>query len=249
MRKEFGIYHGGNIETPILKFLYSMREYDECYSAALIATAIKCDVESVRGALSRLRERKYVKSFYSSRDRRQYVWRIRRDAKVYRIVERRIGILRNYESEDSEEDYTTTVSHVAERLSPLKEAIKVMFPAAAIPVEVGYQILSNLDTVRNIYNLANADSINSNDLRIVLNDAVSNATRMAISQLGEFAVRPIKEKVIPNFVENSCKYLDGKGVFKDVTTSLGLDESYSEQLKDFYNKSLNNCLHSAISWN
>ena len=91
--REFGIPYGGDVETPILKFLYHRRKIDEKkYYVVTIARAIGIsDRDSVREALNRLFNRSYVEKF---KEGRYTLWRLRDDAEVKREVEERIGYRR-----------------------------------------------------------------------------------------------------------------------------------------------------------
>lgn len=251
-QRVFGIRHGGNVEIPILKFLYNRREYDECYYVKTIADAIGiCDENSARNALNRLHDRMYVKKIISRQDARYTVWRIRRNANVYREVEKRIGIYKrpkifehheekDYNEKDSSEDYIDKISTTTVKLSPLKITLQSMFPYGAVPLEIGYQILSNLNTVRNMYNLTTATR--SYEFKNSLNETVKDATKLVYPHIAGFIAQPIKDKIIPNIVETSSKYLEEKEIFKDITKYLNLDESYSDDFKDFYKASISNCL-------
>lgn len=248
--KVFGIKYGGNVEIPVLKFLYSRREYDRMYYVKRIANYIHLDSDSVRGALNRLHDRGYVISDRSRQDERYTIWRIRRNADVYREVEKRIGIRRktvvgnDYNEENSNEDYIDQISDTIRELSPFKNALQSAFPHTAVPLEIGYQMLTNLPTVRDIYNLTTASS--SDEFKNALNETVEDATKSTYHYIKDVITQPIRDKIIPNIVETSSRYLEKKGLFKDITESFNLDESYSDDFKDFYKTSLSSCLKEGL---
>ena len=254
--EEFGIPHGGDVETPVLRFLHKYRDYDFWFHAIEIAEEVKkaegLDFypKSVGDALNRLhyRPERYVVKRKSRRNRRRKEWQLRRNADVYREVEKRIRIYRpspaehyeGYHEEAFTEDYIDEISNTAVKLSPLKIALQSIFPPATLPLEIGYQILSNLDTVRNMYNLTTVTL--SDEFKNTLNETVKNAAKLAYPHIVGFIAQPIKDAIIPNIIETSSKYLEQKDIFKDVTESLNLDVSYSDDFKDFYKASLSNCL-------
>lgn len=254
--EEFGIPHGGDVETPVLRFLHKYRDYDFWFHAIEIAEGVEkaegvdFNPKSVGDALNRLhfRPERYVVKRKSIRDKRHNEWRLRRNADVYREVEKHIRIYRpspvehyaGYNEEDFTEDYIDKISNTTVKLFPLKIALQSIFPHGALPLEVGYLILSNLDTVRNMYNLTTVTL--SDEFRHTLNETIKAATKLAYPHIVGFIAQPIKDTIIPNIVETSSKYLEQKEVFKDITESLNLDGSYSDDFKDFYKASLSNCL-------
>ncbi|MCK4521251.1 MAG: MarR family transcriptional regulator [Nanoarchaeota archaeon] len=289
--KEFGIKYAGDVETSVLKFLYNNRN-GLIYPVKTIARSVQINPDSVRGALNRLHERRYVKKIWSRKDGRITLWRLRRNAKVYQIVEQRIGIhksssvihkndysnknpfIQDYRTnifdrtrnevrsstfkgskffepskthikKDTSEHYIDKISKTTIKLSPLKTALQSAFPHIALPLEAGYQILSNLDTIRDSYNLTT--DTGSYSLCNALNETVKTATRLAYNHVVNYVSQTIGNAVIPNIVETSSKYLEQKDIFKDITESLNLDESYSDDFKNFYDASLSNCLKNRIN--
>ena len=288
--KVFGIKYGGDVEIPVLKFLYHHRG-GGCFYTKTIASAVHIDSDSVRGALDRLHDRGYVKKFVSRKDGRYRIWRIRRNANVYRQVERRIGIYKknknpkfqddiygkyfgqhstrvNEDTKTHEEDRDITpktlfpklpkpelnkdqnkgiidrISKTTKRLSPLKTALQSAFPHMALPIEAGYHILSNLDTIRDVYKLTT--NVVSRPLNDILSETVKGAAGLVCKHLLGSVTQSIGSTIIPNIVETSSKYLEEKDIFNDVTEALKLDESHSEDFKDFYETSLSNSLRKRL---
>lgn len=135
-----------------------------------------------------------------------------------------------------EEDSIDKISKVTEKLTPIKTALQLAFPQAALPIEVGYKVLTNLDTIREVYNYP----ANSNDeLKKALNETLENAAKHVINSV----VQPIKENMVSDIIDNSSKYLEDKQVFKDITEKIGLGESYSDDFRDFYKTSLRDGLN------
>ncbi len=133
-------------------------------------------------------------------------------------------------------DYINKISKTTEKLTPFKIALQSAFPQVAVPIEVGYKVLTNLDTIKYNYNY----SITPDDkLKKALNDILKDA----VKYIAIFAIQPIKDSVISIIVDNSSKYLDEKRLFKDLTEKLGLDESYVNNFKDFYKTSMKNYLN------
>lgn len=90
-KQVFGIKMYGDVEKPVLRFLYHNRNLDG-FSVRKIAISIGIKPDSVRGALIRLRDIRLVISRRSKEDARIKIWRIIRDPKVYLEVEKGIGI-------------------------------------------------------------------------------------------------------------------------------------------------------------
>lgn len=135
-----------------------------------------------------------------------------------------------------ERDSIDKISKVTEKLTPIKTALQLAFPQAVLPIEVGYQVLTNLDTIRDVYNYSG----NSNDeIKKALNETLENAAKHVINSV----VQPIKENMVSDIVDNSSKYLEDKQIFKDITEKLSLGDSYSDDFRDFYKTSLRNCLN------
>lgn len=246
--KVFDVKYAGNVEKPVLKFLYSRREYNKVYYVKGIADEIDADETSVLGALNRLFKRRppLVKKF---REGRYTLWRIRRNTEVYREVEkiirrRTVKPSNDYNEENSNEDDVDQISDTIRELSPFKNALQFAFPHTAVPLEIGYQVLTNLPTVRDIYNLTTASS--SDEFKNALNETVEDATRSTYHYIKDVITQPIRDKIIPDIAETSSRYLEEKGLFKDITESLNLDESYSDDFKDFYKTSLSSCLKEGL---
>ncbi|HDL01560.1 MAG TPA: hypothetical protein ENH23_04935 [candidate division Zixibacteria bacterium] len=250
-RKVFGIKHAGDVEKAVLKFLYKRRNENYLYYVKTISQAVNMDTDSVRGALNRLYERRYVKKDWDDEDRRYTLWRIRRNRNVFRIVEQRIGIQKKPKRKPidrtqipNKSDYVEKISETAIKFRPLKTALQLAFPKAALPMEMGYRVLTNLNTIRNMYDTYDGES--SFQLRNVLNDTVSDATKFTFTQLANYSLQPVKGEVVSTIVESSSEYLEKKEVFKDLTDALQLDESHSRFFKMFYQNSLKNYLNQKL---
>ncbi len=125
------------------------------------------------------------------------------------------------------------ISEKAEKLTPFKIALQLAFPQAALPIEGVYQVLTNLDTIRNMYNYSGTPN---NDLKKAFSEIVEGATK----NIANSTIQQIKDITISNIVDNSAKYLDEKQVFEDLTEKLNLDKSNINNFKDFYKTSLKN---------
>lgn len=235
----------GDVEIPILSFLYNYRNngffYVENIAQYVNINSYRVSNDSVRDALNRL----WQKSYVEKRKRGKYtLWRITRNINVYPEIKHRIGIFIkptpiSYPKDKKsipEEDYISKISKTTKELTPLKNTFQAVIPQLAGPIEVGYQILSNLDTIRNLYNCHGSTSY---ELKNALNETLKDITKNVVNS----AIQPIKQDIISNIVGSTSNYMDEKQVFKDITEVLKLDESYSDDFKDFYQTSLNNYLN------
>ena len=239
----FGIRYGGEVEIRILKFLYDNRGY--LYYVERIAKEIHGDTDSVRSALNRLYDRGYVIKRISKQDKRYNLYALKNDAKVYQKVIRRInlrerpfkttGYSDDYsESEVDEEDMIDKISNTASRLAPAKTVMQLAFPPSAPAIEVGYQFVSHLGTMRDVYNLARDGS----DLEEVLYKTSEGAAKFVCQKVVDSATQPIRDTAIPEAVKASSKFLEEQQVFSKVTRELKLDNSYKDTFKEFYESSL-----------
>jgi DNA-binding MarR family transcriptional regulator len=196
----------------------------------------------VRGALNRLEKRGFVNKTWDGQDRRYTLWRITRNKEVYRNVEQKIGISKKRRPPTEtppptkiaiqpRPDYVKNISTTTRKLSPLKSALKIAFPHAAPPIEVGYQVLANLNTIRDGYK---AYSKADPSLKIALNSTITSAVNHTIQNASSFG--------ISGFARVSANYLENRQVFSDLTQQLNLDESYSKTFKSFYQASMKKSL-------
>ena len=243
----FGIKQGGRVETPILEFLYYNQNF---FRTQYIAEKIGFNHDSVRGALNRLYDRGYVEKCRSKDDKRYTIWIIKNDANVFREIEKQIntkrskismsGKKKDNKKKNYSEDCLDKISNTTVKLSPLKIALQIMFPEAAVPLEVGYRVFSNLNTGRDMYK--NATSVSSSDFGNVFNETINNSTKLAYPFIEGIIAQPIKDTMITEIADISSKYLEEKDIFKDITEIFDKHKSYSDDFKDFYKISLSNCL-------
>lgn len=246
--KEFGIKYGGAVETPVLKFLYNRRGENRLFYVRTISRAVRIETDSVRGALNRLWEKRYVKKFKKGK---YTLWRIKRNRNVYRLVEQRIGILKKPKPKHidrkpipNKSDHVDKISKAAVKLRPLKTALQLAFPKAALPMEVGYRVLANLSTIRNTYSIYGGASYY--ELRNALNETVQDSTKSTVTYLARSGIQHVNEEAVSTIVGYTSEYLEKKDVFKDLTEALKMDESYSESFKDFYQITLKNYLNQKL---
>lgn len=238
------ISRGRDVEVPVLSFLYNCRKNDVFYVKDITQNvninSYHVSDDSVRDALNRLWQKKYVEKFKKGK---YTLWRITRNIYAYPEIKRRIGISIKpisiaypKDKKSIQEDFIYKISKTTKELTTLKNTFQMIIPQYAGPIEVGYQILSNLDTIRNLYN---CDDSASYELKNALNETLKDITKNVVNS----AIQPIKQDTISNIVESSSKYLEEKQVFKDIIEVFKLDESYSDDFKDFYQTSLNNYLN------
>lgn len=142
----------------------------------------------------------------------------------------------------TEESYIDKISKTTAKLTPIKVALKYAFPQAAPAIEVGYQFLTNLDTIRGRCNYIGTTR---NDLKNVINETIEDAAKYVFNS----SLKSIKENTISNLVEYSSNYLDEKQVFEALTEELKFDKSYSHAFKEFYQTSLKNVLNQEFDEN
>ena len=75
-----------------------------------------------------------------------------------------------------------------------------------------------------------------------MNKTVKDATQLAHTEIAGFIAQPISDTVITNIVEISSKYLEEKEIFKDITESFDLTDSYKSDFMKFYETALSNFL-------
>jgi hypothetical protein len=112
----------------------------------------------------------------------------------------------------------------------IKDAAQIVFPYAAVQIEVGYIFLCSLDTIRTEYNASESD--HPPDLVRALSLTIEE---VSIQLIGYDAVSIIAEK--------SSEYLEQAQLFTTLTERLGLEESCSKDFRYFYETSLKSCLN------
>lgn len=247
-RGVFGIKHGGIIEISILKLLYQYNQ--KFFDTQEIAEMLRIEQSSARGALNRLYNRGCVEKNRSTYDKRLKIWKIKNDINLFREIENQINSKISRSSKRSEkkdniekkhgEDNLDKISNTTVQLSPLKIALQILFPEAAVPLEVGYRVFSNLNAGRDMYK--NATSVSSSDFENVFNETIKDSTKLAYPFIEGIIAQPIKDTMITEIVDISSKYLEDKDIFKDVAEIFDEHKSYSGDFKDFYKTSLSNCL-------
>lgn len=125
------------------------------------------------------------------------------------------------------------ISETTEKLAPIKSALQLAFPHASPAIEVGYQVLTSLDTIRDMYNY---NGTSHNELKNTLNENLKEAAKYVINST-------IHHATISTIVDYSSNYLDEKQVFEALAEGLKFDKSYSHTFKEFYQTSLKNVLN------
>ena len=123
-RGVFGIKHGGNVETSILKLLY--RYNQNFFFVQEIADHLKIKSNSARGALNRLHDRGCVEK-KRAHNKKYTIWKIKNDIILFREMEKQISskrstISKNCEKKDNDEkkssdDYLDKISNTTVQFS------------------------------------------------------------------------------------------------------------------------------------
>ncbi|ODS35758.1 hypothetical protein BEH94_06140 [Candidatus Altiarchaeales archaeon WOR_SM1_SCG] len=121
-------------------------------------------------------------------------------------------------------------------------AFNYAFPQVAIPARAGYVLISKpekIENLRKITDITSDDSKKLMEAKNALNETVKDVAKATIKSTIKYA----SGYVVQELVDNSSGYLEKKQVFKEITESFRLDESYTKYFKDFYEKSLSGCLN------
>ena len=84
-----------------------------------------------------------------------------------------------------------------------KNAFQIMFPEAAVPLEVGYLLFSNLNMGKDMYK--NATSVSSSNFGSVFNEIIKDSTKLAYPSIEGIIAQPIKDTMIVSQVSSDSK--------------------------------------------
>ena len=146
------------------------------------------------------------------------------------------------EKSNQETDTIDNITKNAIKIKPLKSIIQLAFPHAALPIEIGFQIITHLDVIKNGCNF---NSSPSEELRKPLNEYVGDIARMTMNATD----LPLVESNISEIASKASEKLQETNTLKDLTEAFNLEEFYINSLKEFYNTSLKNSLNQELKDN
>ena len=121
----------------------------------------------------------------------------------------------------------------------IKTVSQALCPAAALPIEIGFQVITHLDIIRDGYNF---NSSPSEELKKPLNEYMGDIVEMTMNATG----LPLEVGNISEIVSKASETLQETNALKDLTEVFDFEDYYSNTFNDFYNTSLKNSLNQVL---
>jgi uncharacterized membrane-anchored protein YjiN (DUF445 family) len=128
---------------------------------------------------------------------------------------------------------TAQIIEKAKLARPVVSLVEASFPSAAPAIEVGYQIILNLDTVQEICRITTSPNSFERKLSDVTKLAVSKATRNLVDEVAGFPLKEVNSTV----VRTISGELEKKRVFDELAESLRREVS-SAMIKEFFDDAM-----------